>query len=68
MIVAQARFRHTDYFRITDKPDVWSAALSQAKNEGDRLVCANVYGLGWRTKLLALMECAAPSSYLVRQS
>jgi integrase len=23
--------------------NVWSAALSQAKNEGDRLVCANVY-------------------------
>src|SRR5258708_30318355 len=42
--------------------NVWSAALSQAKNEGDRLVCANVYGLGWRTKLLALMERAAPSS------
>ena len=26
---------------------VWSAALSQAKNESDRLVCANVYGLCW---------------------
>jgi hypothetical protein len=52
--------------RTVAKP--WSAALSQAKNEGDRLVCANVYGRHWRTKLLALMECAAPSSYLVRQS
>ena len=49
------------------KPDVWSAALSQAKNEGDRMVCANVFGLRWSTKLLALMECAARSSYLVIQ-
>ena len=48
--------------------NVWSAALSQAKNEGDTLVCANVYGLRWSIKLLALMECAAPSSYLVSQS
>jgi hypothetical protein len=31
------------------------------------MVCANVFGLGWSTKLLALMECAARSSYLVRQ-
>jgi hypothetical protein len=46
---------------------VWSAALSQAKNESDRMVCANVFGLGWSTKLLALMECAARSSYLVMQ-
>ena len=28
--------------------------------------CANVFGLRW-SKLLALMECAARSSYLVRQ-
>ena len=48
--------------------NVWSAALSEAKNESDRLVCANVYGLCWSTKLLASMECAAPSSYLVMQS
>jgi hypothetical protein len=48
--------------------NVWSAASSQAKNEGDMLVCANVYGLCWSIKPLALMECAAPSSYLVRQS
>src|SRR5437660_8396380 len=39
--------------------NVWSAALSQAKNENDRMVCANVFGLRWSTKLLALMECAA---------
>jgi hypothetical protein len=49
--------------------NVWSATASQAKNESDNsLVCANVYGLRWSAKLLALMECAAPSSYLVRQS
>jgi|ERR1017187_4201471 hypothetical protein len=48
--------------------NVWSAALSQAKNEGDSLVCANVFGLHWSTRLLAMMECAALSSYLVRQS
>jgi len=39
----------------------------KAKNEGDRLVCANVFGLYWSTRLLAMMECAALSSYLVRQ-
>ena len=27
--------------------NVWSAALPQAKNDGDRLVCANVFGLYW---------------------
>jgi hypothetical protein len=47
--------------------NVWSAAMSKAKNEGDRLICANVFGLHWSTELLAMMECAAPSSYLVRQ-
>src|SRR5207247_7812412 len=36
--------------------NVWSAAVSQAKNETDRLVCANVYGLCWSTKLRAIME------------
>ena len=46
---------------------VWSAALSQAKNESGRMVCANVFGLRWSTKLLALMECAARSSYSVMQ-
>ena len=39
----------------------------KAKNESDRMVCANVFDLRWGTKLLALMECAARSSYLVRQ-
>src|SRR5882762_10016550 len=40
--------------------NVWSAASSQAKNEGDRLVCANVYGLHWSTKAPGLdgMRCA----------
>jgi hypothetical protein len=47
--------------------NVWSAVLSQAKNESDRMVCANVFGLCWSIKLLALMECAARSSYLVIQ-
>ena len=36
----------------------------QAKNEGGRLVCANVYGLCWSLGLLARMECAALCSYL----
>ena len=31
----------------------------QAKNEGDRLVCANVCGLRWSIQLLTRMECAA---------
>jgi hypothetical protein len=56
-----------DSGRMTATRNVWSAALSQAKNEGDRLVCANVFGLYWSTRLLARMECAALSSYLVRQ-
>ena len=43
------------------KTNVWSAALSQAKNDGDRLVCANVYGLDWSVFFRALMECAALS-------
>src|SRR5271157_429161 len=38
------------------------------KNESDMSVCANVYGLCWSTMPLAMMECAAPSSYLVMQS
>src|SRR6266851_9550354 len=36
------------------------------KMKVDRLVRANVFGLRW-SKLLALMECAARSSYLVMQ-
>ncbi len=47
---------------------VWSAVLSQAKSEGDRLVCANVFDLCWSLRLLARMECAALCSYLVLQS
>jgi hypothetical protein len=33
--------------------NVWSAAVLQAKNESDRLVCANVSGLCWSSDLLA---------------
>ena len=44
-----------------------SAALSQAKNDSEMLVRANVFGLFLTQKLLALMECAARSSYLVMQ-
>ena len=57
-----------DYLPLPVNRNVWSAALSQAKNESDRMVCANVFGLRWSTRLLAMMECAALSSYLVRQS
>jgi len=32
------------------------------------MVCANVFGLYWSSELLALMECAAPSSFLVTLS
>jgi hypothetical protein len=41
--------------------NVWSAGLSQAKNESDRMVCANVFGLCWSIKLPGLdgMRCAA---------
>src|SRR5882762_7394339 len=56
VVVARSRFR-------TDNGanrNVWSAASSPAKNEGDRLVCANVYGLHWSTKAPGLdgMRCA----------
>jgi hypothetical protein len=43
--------------------NVWSASLLQAKSEGDQMVCANVCGLHWSVRLLAMMECAALSSY-----
>jgi hypothetical protein len=33
-----------------------SAALSQAKNDSEMLVRANVFGLFWSKKLLALMN------------
>ena len=38
------------------------------KNESDGLVCANVFGLCWESRLLARMECAALRSPLVGQS
>jgi hypothetical protein len=39
--------------------NVWSAALSQAKNESDRMVCANVFGLcGAQAPGLDGMRCA----------
>jgi hypothetical protein len=41
--------------------------LSQAKNEKVTGWSANVFGLRWSTKLLALMKCAARSSYFVMQ-
>lgn len=47
---------------------VWSAVLSQAKSESDRLVRANVFDLCWSLRLLARMECAALSPYLIKQS
>ena len=34
-----------------DDGQTGSAALSQAKNEGDRLVCANVFGLWVESKV-----------------
>jgi hypothetical protein len=42
--------RFGKFLRVAVKAgvNVWSAALSQAKNDGDVLVCANVYGLCWR--------------------
>lgn len=40
-----------DCFRIASEcpanRNVWSATVSQAKNESDSLVCANVFGLYW---------------------
>ena len=31
--------------RLSANRNVWSAALSQVKNESDRMACANVFGL-----------------------
>jgi hypothetical protein len=47
-------------YRSRANRNVWSAALSQAKNESDRMVCANVFGLRWSTKAPGLdgMRCA----------
>jgi len=36
--------------RIRANRHVWSAALSQAGNESDRMVCASVFGLRWATQ------------------
>src|SRR5271165_5479347 len=36
--------------RIRANRHVWSAAWSQAENESDRMVCANVFGLRWTTQ------------------
>src|SRR5260370_11757079 len=41
---------HAHGARLPTIRNVWSAAVSQAKSESDRLVCPNIYGLGWRTK------------------
>jgi hypothetical protein len=57
-----------DSGRITATRNVWSAAVSQAKSESDRLVCANVYGHRQSGLLLARMECAALSFHSVSQS
>src|SRR6266481_658192 len=52
---------------MTGKQDHMVRRFVASENENDRVVCANVFGLRWSTKLLALMECAARSSYLVMQ-
>jgi hypothetical protein len=67
---ALGRTRHPFAVSDSEEPsqNVWSAALSQAKNDDDGMVCANVYGLRWSNELLTLMECAALSSYLDWQS
>jgi hypothetical protein len=43
-----------------------SQPLSQAKNKNDRMVRANVFGLRWSAKPLALMECAYSGTLLGR--
>lgn len=42
---------------------VWSAAGLQAKSEADIWVCANVFGLWWSQRLLAMMESARSLPY-----
>jgi hypothetical protein len=37
---------------------VWSAAELQAENQDDGLVCTNVFGLWWSSRLLAMMDSA----------
>jgi hypothetical protein len=51
-----------ELFRDWQRTHVWSAALSQVKNEGCSLVYANVSGLLWSCRLRTSMECAALSS------
>jgi len=43
--------------------NVWSAAELQAENRDDGLVCANVFGLWWSQRLLAMMDSARPLPY-----
>jgi hypothetical protein len=49
---------------VLDCPDnhhyryVWSAAELQAENQDDGLVCTNVFGLWWSSRLLAMMDSA----------
>src|SRR6202042_3843137 len=38
--------------------NVWSAAGLQGEVWSRRQVCANVFGLWWRSALLAMMSCA----------
>src|ERR1700688_2369493 len=59
--------RVRDSGRVVGKPECMVRRVVARENESDRMVCANVFGLRWSTKLLALMECAARSSYLVMQ-
>jgi hypothetical protein len=42
---------------------VWSAAELQAENRDDGVVCANVFGLWWSLRLLAMMDSARSLSY-----
>jgi len=46
-MVAESNVRYNCTIAVESRATlkVWSAALLQAKNESDRLVCANVYGL-----------------------
>jgi hypothetical protein len=47
---------------LSAKRNAWFAALSHAKNESDRLVCAKWMRPCLEHKAPALMECAASSS------
>jgi hypothetical protein len=52
---------------VTGKPECMVRRFVASENESDKIVFANVFGLLLEHELLALMECAARSSYLVRQ-